>query len=212
MNYYNVHSHSKCSATDIRNIIFSWDDPISKGYYSVGAHPLFYEWTKDFYSKLYKICMPKAALAVGECGLDKRSPMQLTEQIDLFMTHVHVSEELKKPLIIHCVGYFNELSNIMRETKPTQQWVIHGFRKNPELASSLVKQGFYFSLGREGVNRDGIISVIPFDRLFLETDEDAEMSIEELYALAAATLGIDVELLAQRIEQNFNDVFLKGTK
>lgn len=207
MNYFNVHSHAKCSFTDIRNIIFSWDDPTSKGYYSVGAHPLFYEWTKDFYSKLYKICTPKAALAIGECGLDKRSPTPISEQIDLFMTHVQVSEELKKPLIIHCVGHFNELSNIMREAKPTQPWVIHGFRKNPELAASLVAQGFYFSLGKDGIRREGLLSVIPLSRLFLETDEDTELTIEQLYDEAAAVLGIDVELLAQHLEDNFKNIF-----
>ena len=42
MNFYDVHTHGKASPTDIKNVIFSWDDPVSRGYYSVGAHPLFY--------------------------------------------------------------------------------------------------------------------------------------------------------------------------
>lgn len=75
MNFYDVHTHGKASPTDIKNVIFSWDDPVSRGYYSVGAHPLFYEWTKDLYPHLEKMCRPKSALAVGECGFDKRSPM-----------------------------------------------------------------------------------------------------------------------------------------
>lgn len=83
MKFYNVHTHvAKNTPDEIRNVIFGWDDPVSKGYYCVGAHPLFYEWTKDFYSKLLKMCTPKAAVAVGECGFDKRSPMPFSEQTE----------------------------------------------------------------------------------------------------------------------------------
>lgn len=207
MNFYDVHTHGKASPTDIKNVIFSWDDPVSRGYYSIGAHPLFYEWTKDLYPHLEKMCRPKSALAVGECGFDKRSPMSFSEQSDLFLTHVRIAEQLGKPLMIHCVGYFNELSVVRREVAPTQPWIVHGYRKNPQLAESLVQQGFYFSLGKEGVRREGLLAVIPLDRLFFETDEDTELTIEQVYRELAATLGIDPELLAQRIEQNFQTVF-----
>ena len=132
MKFYNVHTHvAKNTPDEIRNVIFGWDDPgvCRKGYYCVGAHPLFYEWTKDFYSKLLKMCTPKAAVAVGECGFDKRSPMPFSEQTELFMTHVHVSEELRKPLMIHCVGFFNKLVRIKKDSSPSQPWIIHGSGK-----------------------------------------------------------------------------------
>ena len=209
MKFYDVHTHGKATLTDIKNVIFSWDDPVSKGYYSIGAHPLFYEWTKDLYSQLEKMCRPKAALAVGECGFDKRSPMSFSEQSDLVMTHVKISEELQKPLMFHCLGYFNELANLRREVNPTQPWIIHGFRKNPQLAESLVQMGFYFSMGKDGMRREGLLSVIPPDRLFFETDEDTELSIEQVYREGAAMIGIDVEHLAGKLEENFDRVFLK---
>lgn len=209
MKFYDVHTHGKATLTDIKNVIFSWDDPVSKGYYSIGAHPLFYEWTKDLYSQLVKMCRPKAALAVGECGFDKRSPMSFSEQSDLFMTHVKISEELQKPLMIHCVGHFNELANLRREVAPTQPWIIHGFRKNPQLADSLVQLGFYFSMGKDGMRREGLLEVIPPDRLFFETDEDTELNIEDVYREGAAMIGIDVEHLAGKLEENFDRVFLK---
>ena len=213
MKFYNVHTHvAKNTPDEIRNVIFGWDDPVSKGYYCGGAQPLFYEWTKDFYSKLLKMCTPKAAVAVGECGFDKRSPMPFSEQTELFMTHVHVSEELRKPLMIHCVGFFNELVRIKKDSSPSQPWIIHGFRKNPELAAGLVSQGFYFSIGKEGVRRQGLLETIPLDKLFLETDEDTELTIEETYREAASTIGIDVELLAERVEANFSRVFLGEQK
>lgn len=210
MNFYDVHTHNRCNPTDIKNVIFAWDDPVSKGYYSVGAHPLFYEWTKDVYSLLLKMCRPKAALAVGESGFDKRSPMSFSEQSELFMTHVRISEELEKPLIIHCVGYFNELANIKREVSPSQPWIIHGFRKNPQLAESLVQMGFYFSMGKDGIRREGLLPVIPLDRLLFETDEDTELMIAEVYLEAAAVLGVDAEHLSGRVEENFHRVFRTG--
>lgn len=208
MRLYDVHTHGKASATDIKNVIFSWDDPVSKGYYSIGAHPLFYEWTRDLYAQLEKLCRPKSMVAVGECGFDKRSPMSFSEQSDLFLTHVRISEELEKPLMVHCVGCFNELAVVRRDTAPKQPWIVHGFRKNPQLAESLVQQGFYFSLGKDGVRREGLLDVIPLDRLFFETDEDTELTIQSVYREAAAVLGVDPEFLAGRVEENFKAVFL----
>lgn len=210
MKLYDVHTHGKASATDIKNVIFSWDDPVSRGYYSVGAHPLFYEWTRDLYAQLEKLCRAKTAVAVGECGFDKRSPMSFSEQSELFLTHVRISEELKKPLVIHCVGCFNELTVVRREVMPSQPWLVHGFRKNPQLAASLAQQGFYFSLGKEGIRREGVLETIPMDRLFFETDEDTELSIEQVYREAAAVIGVDMEYLAARVEENFDRVFLSA--
>ena len=101
---------------------------------------------------------------------------------------------------------------IKKDSSPSQPWIIHGFRKNPELAAGLVSQGFYFSIGKEGVRRQGLLETIPLDKLFLETDEDTELTIEETYREAASTIGIDVELLAERVEANFSRVFLGEQK
>lgn len=150
MNFYDVHTHGKASPTDIKNVIFSWDDPVSRGYYSVGAHPLFYEWTKDLYPHLEKMCRPKSALAVGECGFDKRSPMSFSEQSDLFLTHVRIAEELGKPLMIHCVGHFNELSVVRREVAPTQPGSCMDTGKIPSWPSRWFNRAFTSPWARKG--------------------------------------------------------------
>ncbi len=207
MKFYDAHTHSTSSVTDLRNVIFGWDEPHEGEFCTVGAHPLFYEKTEGFYEALRSMCNDNAVLAVGECGMDKRSPLSLPEQVEVFMTHVKVSEELKKPLVIHCVGHFNELSNIYREASPSQMWVIHGFRKNPILASQLASQGFYFSMGIEGVRREGLLGVIPLEHLLFETDETADITIEDVYREAAAVLGMDIEELARVVEDNFFKIF-----
>ena len=109
-----------------------------------------------------------------------------------------------------CVGCFNELTVVRREVMPSQPWLVHGFRKNPQLAASLAQQGFYFSLGKEGIRREGVLEAIPMDRLFFETDEDTELSIEQVYREAAAVIGVDMEYLAARVEENFDRVFLSA--
>lgn len=70
--------------------------------------------------------------------------------------------------------------------------------------------GFYFSMGKDGIRREGLLLVIPLDRLLFETDEDTELMIAEVYLEAAAVLGVDAEHLSGRVEENFHRVFRTG--
>ena len=79
-----------------------------------------------------------------------------------------LAEETRKPLIIHCVGRYGLLTDLHRELRPTQPWIIHGFTGKPELARQLVAEGFFFSLRPDSPVRQ--YGVIPENRLFTESD------------------------------------------
>ena len=107
-------------------------------------------------------------------------------------------------LIIHAVKVWEQLFHIRKESNPTQPWIIHGFRGNPQVTQQMVKAGFMFSLGNK-FNVDSL-EFIPMDSLFCETDED-EMDIREVYQQIADALNLDIEDFAAQIARNVHRVF-----
>lgn len=116
--------------------------------------------------------------AIGECGIDKLSTCPLTTQIQVFEQHVHLSEQYRLPLIIHCVRAMDELLEVRRRLSPTQPWIWHGFRGKPQQLQQLLRAGLYISFGFK-YNKESLLACPP-DRMFLETDTNPR-SVQELY-------------------------------
>ena len=181
--FVDIHTHNKSKYPSIRNLTFPEAERIfnssEKGLFSVGFHPWFVnEYTPEIISKLDNWSKDNRFFAIGECGLDKNSKVTLEKQFQVFKLQILLSEEIKKPLIIHCVGCFNELLEIKKELNPTELWIIHGFRGKPELAIQVLKSGCALSFG-EHFNIESV-RITPVDKLFVETDESS-MSIEAIY-------------------------------
>jgi TatD DNase family protein len=185
--YVNIHAHTDIDTNIhvIRNLTFSGAYNIFatkvKGMYSLGFHP----WYADTYSNelMYKMrewIKDDRFVAVGECGLDKNSNVSIEEQIKIFELQITLSENAQKPMIIHCVGCFNELFEIKKRLNPCQTWIIHGFRGKPELAKQAIKSGCKLSFG-EHFNEDSV-RITPIDQIFLETD-DSHIPIKNVYHL-----------------------------
>lgn len=139
-----------------------------EGYlYSVGVHP----WdTAPFNNEeLDSAARQSNVVMIGETGLDKLKGPSMDEQKRLLITHIELSEQLHKPLLLHCVKAFNELLTLRKEMRPTQPWIIHGFRGKPQQALQLTASGLYLSLGAK-FNAE-TAAVIPDDRLLIETDD-----------------------------------------
>lgn len=143
-------------------------DILEPGYtYSVGVHP----WDADSFDlrALEEAAAHEAVAAIGETGLDTLRGPSLEVQEHVFRAHVNISESLGKPLVIHCVKAFDRLMALKKELKPTQLWIIHGFRGKPQQAGQLLRAGFHLSFG-PNFNPD-TARVIPSDRLYIETDD-----------------------------------------
>ena len=139
------------------------------------------KYLKEELSLLSDIVAHKQVFAIGETGLDKHCGVSLDLQMKSLETHVELSENNAKPLILHCVAAYNELQLLKRRLQPTQHWILHGFRGNRILAQQLLSDGFYFSIGWN-FNVE-TIKMLPDDKLYFETDE-ADVSVEEVYAKA----------------------------
>jgi len=150
-------------------------------------------------------------LAIGECGLDKMCKTDFAAQKKIFLQHVELSEEFKKPLIIHCVKAYQDIIEIKNTFKPTQDWIFHGFNKKEDLAILLIKNNCYLSFGNAIItnnNLRNIFSKIPLENIFFETD-NSEYTITEIYEKASEIVNKDIEILEKIIENNFLKVFKK---
>ena len=172
--------------------------------FSCGIHPWYSEDSDTQMTYLTEITSNPRIVAIGETGLDKLKGPSFDVQTPVFKKHIEISEKLRKPVIIHCVKAWDELLKIKRDTKPSQPWIIHGYRGKPDLTKRLINDGFYFSVG-ENINVESML-LIPLDRLFCETDE-GDMSIHEVYLQASKSLNIDVVEFADAISTNVHKMF-----
>jgi TatD DNase family protein len=149
-------------------------------------------------------------MAIGETGLDKAIKIPLEIQEDIFRAHTEISEEFKKPLIIHCVRAYNLIVRLKKDLKPRSSWIIHGYHGSEQLTRELINHGFYLSVNERILKfpEQGkqLLQNIPPDRLFLETDE-YESPVQELYRFAAKAYLMKPEEFRTKIRDNFFSVF-----
>ena len=215
--YINIHDHGPLTTEGI----FSVDNiMVHEGRspsdmpgvaFSVGAHPwaINEENGGGLMLKVRDFASHPNVIAIGETGFDKLKGPGPELQWDIFRQHVELSEDLKKPLIIHCVRSYEEVLSGQKKFKPSMPWIIHGFKGKPELARQLTGKGLYLSAWVEWAVRPvsaETLRTIPPDMLFLETD-GFDISIIPVYQVVAGYLGIDVKVLKENILRNYFQVF-----
>jgi TatD DNase family protein len=213
MEFFNFHTHQFTNQTDILELVNQYPQEFNAAipFYSVGIHPWYI--VGDRVDADLKIIEEKLqtnnCLAIGECGLDKRIEIPLEQQIIVFKKQLALAEKYKKPVVIHCVAAFQEISAIKKEMKISVPMIVHGFSKNAQTANQLIKDGFYLSFGKYLLRNPELKTVfeqIPNDGFFLETDT-VEESIKEVYNLAAEYKKLNIKELQDIISSNFKEVF-----
>lgn len=178
---------------------------------SIGLHPWYLEpdaWEKEL-EQLRSLAQKENMLAIGECGLDKITETPWELQLQAFKVQIDLANEVRKPLIIHCVRAFEELLHVFREKAPQVPVIIHGFHKKTAVAEKLLAAGFYLSFGKALLANDTAHEAFlhtPEDRFFLETD-DADINIAEIYKAAAILRKTSEETIILRAQSNFQKVF-----
>jgi TatD DNase family protein len=193
---------------------------------SVGLHPwcVAADWQEEF-SLVRAAAMDERVWAIGECGLDKVRGAALPLQTEAFRAHVLLAEEVRKPLVLHCVKAYDELLALRREVERQckqrscvpQPWVLHGFRGGPEQAKQLMAKGFLFSFGHQynietlrfvfACSKDALVSGSSCDdglsgssealalNPFFLETDDSRLSVRQIYDQVAHHLGVDVARL-----------------
>ncbi len=215
--YVDIHTHQEVLSNKNSISIFSFN-PVKNMtfnqnvFFSAAVHPWSVQIENiDWYMCIVrKIAKHQHCLAIGECGLDYLHQVEKSKQHEIFIRHFEISEEFQLPLIIHCVKAWNDIIVLRKKLKPSMPWIIHGFNKSIETANQCLNAGFYLSLGKKATNNrfSQVLKTIPVDRMFLETDETNDL-ISDIYSTVYQTLGIDYEVFAEQIYQNFNTCFKK---
>ncbi len=213
INYIDIHTHSLKKSEVIQIYNQPLEEEINTKRCSVGIHPWYIDLanTETQLEKLEAHLQNEATIALGECGLDKLIDLPLSTQETIFKEQILLAQKYNKPLIIHCVKAFDDLLRIRKEMNIVVPMIIHGFNNSKEIALQLLKSGCYFSFGKalfnENSNAASIISLIPSDKLFLETD-NSDFTIENIYEKAGKILNLEIEHLKKQISTNFKNVFL----
>ncbi|MEI8203574.1 MAG: TatD family hydrolase [Bacteroidota bacterium] len=221
MNYIDIHTHSYQQQKGLIQLVsyFAKDIPQLVGgkiqhYFSVGIHPWYISpCCYPLELKLMEGIADKPnLLAFGECGLDKSKGAEWDLQEAVFIEQAQLAARFRKPLMVHCVKAFNELVLIRTQYNFKNKWLVHGFNGSVETALQLIEKGCYLSFGKAILDsnfrlKDHFME-LPFDRIFLETDA-GDLDIRELYVKAAELGGISQETLQQRMEVNFDLIFLR---
>lgn len=172
---------------------------------SLGFHPWEPTPTEEQWRGLERRAAEPDVAAIGECGIDRVRPgASLPFQLLTFRRHVELSERLKKPLVIHAVKADDIILGLHRDLRPTQPWIIHGFRGKPAAAEQLMRAGIHLSFGP--LFNEETLRLVGADRLLSETD-DSGLSIRDVIARQAAVLGVSPALLESRIAMNISEIF-----
>ena len=218
MKFVNIHTHMPAHDGSIELInhfaqaAFDENSPLL---YSVGLHPWHIDQV-DYLSVLEKMeetARSENVAAIGECGLDRAITVPFDLQESIFIRQIEIAEQSGKPLIIHAVKVYPDLTRIKKNRKSNIPWILHGYNGNLQTTRQLLQYNFYFSFGPQMLKGNEkllrSLQEIPLKQLFFETDDSGE-TIETIYIFAAQKLGMAMEKLQSAMCENYKRIFKNG--
>lgn len=213
MTFIDIHTHkhnAEAGLISIQNRLADFDQIPEEGWYSIGLHPwhLQPDQALALPDSLLRAAAARNVLAIGECGMDTVCDTPMALQRSVFILQIALANEIRKPLIIHCVRAFDEVLTILRKHRVSVPVIFHGFRQADRLAAKILDAGHYLSFGRHLLMPSvaEVFRKLPADRVFLETD-DADILIADIYEAAATIHGVDIPKLSNDICMLFKQIF-----
>lgn len=145
--------------------------------YTVGVHPcedpaVMARATTEY---LIELAQSDKVWALGETGLDYyHSTDFITEQKQCFARHIHASQAVKKPVVVHTRAAKHETVDIIRAEKSTHG-ILHCFTEDWETAKAVLDCGYYVSFSgivsfKNAQDLRDVVKQVPLDRVLIETD------------------------------------------
>lgn len=204
--YFDTHSHLEGSVPsdtlrleNLRVCDFEVQIPQS-GYFTAGIHPYdIGNFSKKWLEVLEEVLQSERCVAVGECGVD--STIEDTQkQSRIFSEQCHLAQRHNLPIIIHSVKSQGEVLRALKGI--TTPKIFHSYTK----ASPTMLQDptIYFSLSPRNIRA---AHKIPLNKTLLESDEQCDISIAELYNEIAKIHQIPPPELVNIIKETFYKIF-----
>jgi TatD DNase family protein len=209
--YFNFHVH-KPSESNEGSVFFIQSYDINSqmqmvdgnSFFSIGMHPWFLksEMIHENLAKIRAFSNHPNFLAIGEVGFDPLKSTSFELQETCFKLQADLAEEIKKPLIIHCVKSYSILLELKKKINPKMPWIVHGFRNSSKLANQLMSKGIFLSFGVSlfwEKHLQDLICTMPLNAFLIETDDSKE-TIDKLTSFVCKLRNITLEefLLNQR--------------
>lgn len=209
---------------DIYQIIQHQIDGLTLGM-SVGVHPCEDTTTLDAVTveTLTTMASPSHVWAIGETGMDSYwSQEKCHQQKNSFIKHIHASQQLKKPLIVHTREAKHDTIDILQAEK-AEHGIIHCFTEDYTTAKKALDLGFYISLSgvvtfKTATELQQVARKLPKDRILIETDSpylapvpvrgkpNEPAFVPYVAQFLASIYDMPVETFAKITEQNFDNL------
>ena len=145
--------------------------------YSVGVHPCEDPsvMQRATVEKLVELAQPEKVWAIGETGLDYfHSTDHVEAQKACFVRHIHASQQVHKPLVVHTRSSKTDTIDILR-AEHAQHGILHCFTEDWATAKAALDLGFYISFSgiisfKNAQDLRDVAKQVPLDRVLIETD------------------------------------------
>ena len=192
--YINAHTHSPTKK----------DGFIELETHGVGIHP--WEIDEQNSEDQLKELESSAHHFIGEIGIDRSIDTPLELQIKLLVKQLLIAKKKELPVIIHTVKSHSLILDSLKQVQFDQLVLIHGFVGSKEEAINYCNFGALISFGTALIKSNKTakaLAEIPRNSILLETDDQYEYSIEDIYKQASSVINIPLEELKEQIYHNF---------
>lgn len=217
MNFIDIHTHKKSSPENVTAIYSLSEDeilnetPPENSLFTAGLHPWWIcEHTPNLKKHIQNLFKNPNCVGLGEIGLDRAIATPFEIQKDVFLDYLELTKtHPQKPIFIHCVRSYSDILEIFKSHNIPNPIIFHDYNGNLETTLQLLKhKNFYFSVGKKIFNPKTKISQsiqeIPIQKLFLETDDQDEYPIKDLYKKYSEIKNMKLEEVIKCINANFH--------
>lgn len=216
--YVDFHTHRLIEGSETITVVSMNGIPDREAlFYTAGYHPwwLGLILTSGQLETIRNLYHNEAGcLGIGECGLDALKGLSLDLQEKNFIMQLELANSCQAPVVIHCVRAFDRLLRLAKTYKKTP-WVVHGFVRNKVLARQVLDAGICLSIAPENHMNSSFsetLAYIPVEDIFLETDSDRSLSIQQRYNIFARLRSLEENKLKEILFDNFKRFFAQKWK
>ena len=148
-------------------------------YSTAGVHPHHAsDYSDDSDALIRKLVKKDCVVAVGECGLDYfRNFSPREAQLDAFKRQLEIAKDSGLPVFLHQRDAHDDFIEVLEPALPDlSRAVAHCFTGEGESLREYIAMGLYVGITgwicdeRRGKHLHDIVSIIPDDKLLIETD------------------------------------------
>jgi TatD DNase family protein len=148
-------------------------------YSTAGVHPHHAsDYTDDSDALIRSLVKKDCVVAVGECGLDYFRNLSPREaQLDAFKRQLDIAKDSGLPVFLHQRDAHDDFVELLEPALPDlSRAVAHCFTGEGESLREYIAMGLYIGITgwicdeRRGKHLQDIVSIIPDDKLLIETD------------------------------------------